>query len=115
MDRSKKSPLVFLNAYGKPFVRFTDHGAEGAVRVDNVSLAYRRLCEQLGIEQKGFYSLRHVHRTISDEARDPVACGLIMGHIDDSMAANYIETVSDARLQAVVDKVHNWLFKRIEG
>ena len=33
-----------------------------------------------------------------------------MGHADQSMAANYRERISDERLQAVVDVVHDWLF-----
>jgi hypothetical protein len=33
-----------------------------------------------------------------------------MGHVDDSMADLYRERISDDRLQAVVDHVHDWLF-----
>jgi len=34
----------------------------------------------------------------------------IMGHVDDSISDHYRETVSDDRLQAVVDHVRAWLF-----
>jgi hypothetical protein len=33
-----------------------------------------------------------------------------MGHVDDSMAANYRHEIAHERLQAVVDYVHDWLF-----
>src|ERR1700676_4771639 len=58
----------------------------------------------------GFYTLRHVFRTVADGARDPVAIDLIMGHADPSMGGHYRERVEDSRLQAVTDHVRNWLF-----
>jgi hypothetical protein len=33
-----------------------------------------------------------------------------MGHVDDSMAANYRERIGDSRLKAVTDHVHAWLW-----
>ena len=33
----------------------------------------------------------------------------IMGHMDDSMSAVYREKISDERLQAVTDHIHQWL------
>jgi integrase len=58
----------------------------------------------------GFYTLRHVFRTIADASRDPAAIDLIMGHADPSMGAHYRERIDDARLTAVADYVRNWLF-----
>jgi hypothetical protein len=58
----------------------------------------------------GFYTLRHVFRTIADSARDPVAIGIIMGHSDPSMGGHYRERVDDARLVAVVNVVRAWLW-----
>jgi integrase len=58
----------------------------------------------------GFYTLRHVFRTAADGARDSVAIDLIMGHTDSSMAGRYRERVEDARLLAVVNHVHAWLY-----
>ena len=66
----------------------------------------------LGIHHDGigFYTLRHVFRTIADAARDPVAIDLIMGHTDPSMGGHYRERIEDSRLQAVADHVRTWLF-----
>ena len=68
--------------------------------------------KETGVHREGigFYTLRHVFRTIADEARDPVAIDLIMGHADRSMGATYRERINDDRLQTVVDVVHAWLF-----
>jgi integrase len=58
-----------------------------------------------------FYALRHVFRTVADEAKDQPAVDLIMGHARDNyIGSHYVETISDARLQAVVNHVHSWLF-----
>jgi hypothetical protein len=58
----------------------------------------------------GFYTLRHVFRTIADAARDPVAIDLIMGHTDPSMGGHYRERIEDRRLRAVAEHVRQWLF-----
>ena len=47
---------------------------------------------------------------MADEALDQVAAGHIMGHVDGSMAGTYRERISDERLKAVTDMVHDWLF-----
>jgi integrase len=97
---------VFLSESGLRWVR-----NEGA-RKDNVCLRFRRLLRQLGMHRArvGFYTLRHVFRTVADAARDPVAIDLIMGHSDPSMAAHYRERIEDSRLRAVADHVRHWLF-----
>jgi integrase len=58
----------------------------------------------------GFYTLRHTFRTIADEAKDQPAIDYIMGHEVPHMSAVYRETISDARLKAITDHVHAWLF-----
>src|SRR5262249_54915226 len=58
----------------------------------------------------GFYTLRHVFRTVADAARDPVAIDLIMGHSDPSMGGHYRERIEDSRLLAVAEHVRQWLF-----
>ena len=57
----------------------------------------------------GFYSLRHVFQTVGEEAGETVTKS-IMGHADSSMSAVYRERISDSRLRAVVDHVHQWLY-----
>lgn len=58
----------------------------------------------------GFYSLRHIFRTVADGAKDQVAANAIMGHADPAMAGVYRERIDDDRLRAVVDYVRSWLF-----
>ena len=68
---------------------------------------FSKLMKTLGIDDRGrgFYTLRHVFRTIADAARDPVAIDLIMGHTDPSMGGHYRERIEDSRLQAVAEHV----------
>jgi integrase len=77
-----------------------------------ISVAVRNLMKTVGIHDDGigFYTLRHVFRTVADAARDPVAIDLIMGHNDPSMGGRYRERIDDSRLRAVVEHVRAWLF-----
>jgi integrase len=105
--------LVFLTADGKRWLRLRrGEGREWATANDILGREFSKLLSALGLTRdgRGFYTLRHVFRTIADEAGDQPAAGAIMGHHDNSMAAAYRERISDARLQAVVDHVRAWLF-----
>ena len=103
--------LVFITRWGRPYVRFTqpDDGKPGC-RIDGIIQEFKKLADRGRVKVKGFYSLRHVHRTVSDEVLDPVACGVIMGHVDETVAGGYREFVTDDRLRRVVDHVHDWLY-----
>jgi integrase len=100
--------LALLQQSGRRWARDTEKGSHS----DNLSVLFRGLLKRLGLYRPGlsFYALRHVFRTVADAARDPVAIDLIMGHTDPSMAGRYRERVDDARLVAVADVVHAWLF-----
>lgn len=69
-------------------------------------------CNRKGV---GFYSFRHMTETIASEAPiknvQPVV-NLIMGHDDGTMASNYRESISDARIKAVCQHVREWLYGR---
>jgi integrase len=113
---AKDKTLAFLTRFGGTWVKAgSEENGGGDVKVtkdDALSKEFSKVLRTLGLKRRGlsFYSLRHVHRTISDESLDTPASNYIMGHIDTSMAAVYVERISDARLQAVVDHVHGWLF-----
>lgn len=96
--------LAFVTTRGRPWL------SRGIA--NPVSVATRDLMKDVGVHGKGigFYTLRHVFRTIADGSRDQVAVNYIMGHTDASMAATYRERIDDARLRAVVEHVHAWLF-----
>ena len=47
-------------------------------------------------EGRGPYTMRHVFRTIADEALDRVAIDAIMGHSDPSMGGHYRERIDEA-------------------
>jgi integrase len=58
----------------------------------------------------GFYTLRHVFRTVADEAGDQPAVDHVMGHESLGMATVYREGISDDRLRAICEHVRRWLF-----
>jgi integrase len=100
--------LVFVTVRGRPWL------SRGIA--NPVSVAARDLMKTIGVHRDGigFYTLRHVFRTIADAAKDPVAIDLIMGHHDPSMGANYRERVDDSRLLGVTEQVRRWLFAKNE-
>jgi integrase len=104
-DESKT--IVFLTAIGTPWIR-----PSADYRSDQLTKRFIELLQRLKLHQKGFgfYTLRHVFRTVADAARDPVAIDLIMGHADHSMGGHYRERIDDARLVAVTEHVRAWLF-----
>jgi integrase len=98
---------VFVNQRGAPLVCIRETN-----RTDGVSVAFGALLKRIGLHREGlgFYTLRHVFRTVADAARDPVAIDLITGHTDPSMAGHYRERVEDDRLRAVTEHIRKWLF-----
>jgi integrase len=71
----------------------------------------RKVLDSLDINgHRNFYALRHTFETIGGETKDQVAVDFIMGHAREDMASVYRERISDARLKAIADHVHGWLF-----
>ena len=89
--------------------------------IDSLSGQFSKLLHKLKINGRrgiGFYTLRHCFETQAGECKDQVAVDAIMGHVDNSMAANYRHRISDERLRAVVETVRKWLYateKKPEG
>jgi uncharacterized protein YciW len=74
-------------------------------QIDNpVSKETAKLLKRLELHQPGlnFYSVRRTFRTIASDSRDEPAA--------DAMAARYRQRISDDRLVAVTNYVHDWLF-----
>jgi integrase len=98
--------LVFVTKYGD---RWAKESGDDPVGKETI-----KLLRELGIGGRrkglGFYTLRHVFRTVADEAKDQPAADFIMGHQAGHISSHYRETISDARLRAVTDHVRAWLF-----
>jgi integrase len=104
-----KSPehasLVFVTSKGLSWAKDTNDCP--------VAKETAKLLKALSINGRkglGFYTLRHVFRTVADESKDQPAVDFIMGHEVPHMSGVYRETISDARLKAVTDHVRAWLF-----
>jgi integrase len=115
--------LVFLTKFGSRWVsvkaaRVSEKNGNGLHKVlqvkndDALTKEIRKLVMALGIHRAGlsFYALRHAFETIGGDSRDQVAVNSIMGHVDNSMAGQYRERISDERLEAVTAHVRQWLF-----
>ena len=76
-----------------------------------LSREFKKLLDKTGIyrEGLGFYGLRRGFQTIGEEAGE-TATRYVMGHMDDDMAAQYRQRISNDRLRAVTGHVHAWLF-----
>jgi integrase len=97
--------LFFITKYGLAWGKETS--------TNPVSQEMGKLLRTLHINERkglGFYTLRHVFRTIADESKDQPGVDFIMGHEVPHMSAIYRETISDERLRAVADHVRSWLF-----
>ena len=103
--KQEDAGLFFITKYGLSWGKDT---------TDNpVTKETAKLLKALAInghKGAGFYVLRHTFRTVADEARDLPAADSIMGHEATRMASLYRERISDVRLRAVTDHVHDWLF-----
>jgi integrase len=100
--------LVFISRRGTPWCSVRESN-----RTDGVAVQAAGLMKQVGVASRkglGFYTLRHVFRTVADAAKDQPAADLIMGHEIPNMSTAYRETISDERLKAVADHVRAWLF-----
>lgn len=78
---------------------------------DLVGRLFRDLQRRCGIWRKGrnFYGLRHSCRTALDELVDPGVCDAIMGHADNTTAANYINRIDNARFEKAAAHLRAWL------
>jgi integrase len=97
--------LVFITKYGLPWAKETAD--------QTLAKEFGKLLRALHINGRkglGFYTLRHTFRTVADETKDQPAVDFAMGHEVPHMSAVYRETISDARLKAVTDHVHAWLY-----
>jgi len=97
--------LVFITKYGRRWA----HTSQS----DAVTLETGKLLRRLGIHRPrlGFYSLRHTFRTVADATKDRTAVRVIMGHVDETIDAEYTHGVDEPRLIAVTEHVRSWLFR----
>jgi hypothetical protein len=97
--------LVFITRFGQAWHTDTTESP--------ISYEVGKLLRRLHINGRkglGFYTLRHVVRTVADEAKDQPAVDFIMGHEVPHMSSVYRETIGDSRLKAVAEYVRKWLF-----
>ncbi len=95
------------------FITFRGQSFQASEKDRPIAQVMAWLLRKLGINGRkglGFYTLRHVFRTVADESKDQPAVDFIMGHEVPHMSAVYRETISDERLRAVADHVRRWLF-----
>jgi integrase len=103
-----KSPddvgLLFIGPRGQSYIG--DHKGY------RVTAEFDRIAKKAKVQGRTFYDLRRTFQTVGEGAADLAAVQAIMGHAagTSDMSAVYRQTVSDDRLRAVTDHVHDWLF-----
>lgn len=105
----KNDGLVFITSAGKPWVRLVKSGWTDAVTGNTRLLLKALIIKRPGVN---FYSLRRTTETIGGDSKDQVAVDYIMGHSRDDMASIYRQRIDDARLVAVTNHIHGWLFQK---
>jgi integrase len=103
-----EAAFAFLSVRGTPLCSVREDN-----RTDAVAIRFGKMLRVLRINGRkglGFYTLRHIFRTVADGAKDQPAADYIMGHEVPHMSSVYRETISDERLKAVADHVRAWLF-----
>lgn len=96
--------LVFVTKYGQSWAKDTAD--------QTLAKEFGKLLRKLLINGRtglGFYTLRHVFRTVADETKDQPAIDHIMGHETPHMSTAYREPIGNERLKAVTDHVRAWL------
>lgn len=102
---SDVAELVFVTKYGQAWAKDEADSP--------ITKQFRKLLNKLKLHKPGigFYSLRHVFRTVAAGAKDLEATRCIMGHTSGHIEEGYIEQLpDDARLRAVTDFVRAWLY-----
>ena len=95
--------LFFVRHDGAPFTESNSKYTRNFSRALRIVGCYT--------EGKSVYSMRHTLSTVAREVRDDEALKVILGHVDDSMLSeHYTHGFPDARLEAITDHVHAWLF-----
>lgn len=96
------SHIALLTSHQTPWVR------EG---IDAATQMFTKAREAAGLSRGSFYDLRRTFQTVGDETLDFPAVSFCMGHAPNSsdMAARYRQ-VGDERIQAVCERVRQWLF-----
>ncbi|MDB4743907.1 site-specific integrase, partial [Planctomicrobium sp.] len=99
-----ESGLIFTTKQGLPMIRHSSNGA----KTDSTVQSFNRLRKRAGVEQAGFYWLRHTFQTVAEDIKDLPAIAAVMGHADSTMAAQYREEVRPERIIEVVKYVSKW-------
>lgn len=106
--------LLFITRHGNPYgSKEYDSETKKLKQNTPVTQQFGKLLCKLGIKRSGqnHYTLRHTFRTTARNlVADDWAIDLVMGHHNDSMAAQYTHDVRDDRLEKVADALHGWLF-----
>ena len=106
-----------MSKYGKVLVRDdarTNAAGDvtGTRRKDAVQQMLRRACARAGVKYRPFYTFRHTFRSVADAVKDSTAIHAIMGWTLPGLDSVYLQLGANgqARLKAVTDAVHAWLF-----
>ena len=105
-DDTQKA-LVFIGQRGAGFAQAKQ--THWLVSGEMAALLKRLKLHRPGI---GFYALRHTFQIVAEKAHDLAAVQSIMGYAPSSNDRSAVsrERISDERLRAVADHVHQWLF-----
>jgi integrase len=104
-DRPDDELVFRTEKMKRPWVRTVVSRKGKVSHIDAVAQEFYKVCDAAEIQRRGFYELRHAHRSLADELEKPNAAARIMGHRLPGLAEVYVDKIEHDRLKEITDHI----------